>query len=59
LYARVGGEIASSARNDLTAKSTTCGSDGYPVLGDDKGTQSPDAPATEMNRKLAGYPFGA
>ncbi len=38
MYARVGGEIASGARNDLAAKSTTCGGDGYPVLGDDKGT---------------------
>ena len=53
MYARVGGEIASGARNDLADKSTTCGGDGYPIFRDDKGTQSPDTATKEMNGKRA------
>jgi len=56
MRAGVGGEAASRGRNDLADRGTTCGGDGYPVIGNDKGTQGTDTATTEMRRESATKP---
>jgi hypothetical protein len=57
MRAGVGRETASGGRNDLTGKGTTCGGDGCPVIGNDKGTQGTDTATTKMNRESATLPY--
>lgn len=56
MRAGVGGEAASGGRNDLTGEGTTCGGDGHPVIGNDKGTQGTDTATTKMSRQSATVP---